>query len=73
MLGGSYKPETTIEPSHDKTNKMIFVSSKDSDQTGRIFLLFAQWVAKGPSFLYANREDSDQTGRMPRLICFCWA
>ena len=30
--------------------------------------LYAQWVAKGPSFLYADSEDSDQTGRMPRLI-----
>ena len=30
--------------------------------------LCAQWVAKHPSFLYADSEDSDQTGRMPRLI-----
>ena len=30
--------------------------------------LCAQWVAKGPSFLYADSEDSDQTGRMLRLI-----
>ena len=30
--------------------------------------LFAQWVAKDPSFLHADSEDSDQTGRMPRLI-----
>ena len=28
----------------------------------------AHWVAKDPSFLYADSEDSDQTGRMPRLI-----
>ena len=32
--------------------------------------LFAQWVAKDPSFLHADSEDSDQTGQMPRLI---WA
>ena len=30
--------------------------------------LWAQWVAKDPSFLHAGSEDSDQTGRMPRLI-----
>ena len=30
--------------------------------------LFAQWVAKDPSFLHGDSEDSDQTGRMPRLI-----
>ena len=30
--------------------------------------LFAQWLAKDPSFLHADSEDSDQTGRMPRLI-----
>ena len=29
--------------------------------------LWAQWVAKDPSFLHADSEDSDQTGRMPRL------
>ena len=30
--------------------------------------LWAQWVAKGPTFLHADSEDADQTGRMPRLI-----
>ena len=28
----------------------------------------AEWIAKDPSFLYADSEDSDQTGWMPRLI-----
>ena len=37
---------------------------RDSDQSS----LFAQRVAKDPSFLHADIEDSDQTGRMPRLI-----
>ena len=32
------------------------------------FSLWAQWVAKDPSFLHADSEDSGQTGRMPRLI-----
>ena len=27
--------------------------------------LYAEWVAKDPSFLHADSEDSDQTGRMP--------
>ena len=31
-------------------------------------LLFAQWVAKDPSFLHADRKDSYQTGQMSRLI-----
>ena len=30
--------------------------------------LYAQWVAKDPSFLHVDSEDADQTGRMPRLI-----
>ena len=39
-------------------------ASAQSDQSS----LWAQWVAKGPSFLHADSEDSDQTGRVPRLI-----
>ena len=35
--------------------------------------LYAQWVAKDPSFLHVDSEDSDQTGQMPRPICLCWA
>ena len=43
--------------------------SEDSDQPGHPpTSLYAQWVAKDPSFLYADSEDSDQTGRMPRLL-----
>ena len=30
--------------------------------------LYAQWVAKDPSFLHADSEDSHQTRRMSRLI-----
>ena len=44
-----------FEPPHDKTNKMTFVPSEDSDQPGH-----------PPSHL--DSADSDQTGRMPRLI-----
>ena len=39
-------------------------ASTQSDQPS----LWAQWVAKDPSFLHADNEDSDQTGRMPSLI-----
>ena len=60
-----------FEPAHDKTNKMACAPSEDSDKPGHplsLIRVFAQWVAKEPSFLHADREDSDQTGRMPRLI-----
>ena len=65
---------------------MTCVPSEDFDQPGHLLslresLLYAQWVAKDPSFLHADSEDSDHTGRMPRLIwvfagaqvicCFC--
>ena len=59
------------EPLHDKTNKMTCVPSEDSDQPVHqpsLIRVFAQWVAKDPSFLHADSQDSDQTGWMPRLI-----
>ena len=31
-------------------------------------LLWAQWVAKGLSYLHGDREDSDQTWQMPMLM-----
>ena len=64
----------TIEPPHDKTNKLICAPSEDSDQPGHPpslnseSSLHAILVAKAPSFLHADSEDSDQTGRTPRLI-----
>ena len=71
---GIWKQEkTTHEPPHDKTNKMAYAPSEDSDQPGhppsliRVFTC-AQWVAKDSSFLHADSEDSDQTGQTPRLI-----
>ena len=39
-------------------------ASTQSDQS----LLWDQWVAKDPCFLYADSAGSDQTGWMPRLI-----
>ena len=63
----------TNGPPHDKTKKMTYVpsensdsawSSAQSDQSSQC----AQWVAKDPNFLHADSKDSDQTGRMPRLI-----
>ena len=58
---------------HVKTNKVACAPSEDSDQPGHRpvwseSLLCIQWVAKNPSFLYADSEDADRTGRMPRLI-----
>ena len=64
------------EPAHDKTNKIACAPSEDSDQPGHPpsliqSSLHALWVAKFPSFLYADCKDSDQTdqtGWMLRLI-----
>ena len=63
----------TIEPRHDKTNKMTVRPAKNQISLGirpvwSESSLCAQWVAKDPSFLHADSEDSGQTGRMPRLI-----
>ena len=58
---------SVIDPQHDKTNRMTCAPSEDSDQTGWMLRLCAQWVAKVP-VLHADSEDSDQTGRMPGLI-----
>ena len=63
----------TIEPLHDKTNKMTCAPAKtrislDICPVWSESSLCAQWVAKDPSFLHADSEDSDQIGRMPRLI-----
>ena len=63
----------TFEPPHDKTNKMIYVPSEDSDQPGICPVWSessqcARLVVKDPMFLHGDSEDSDQTGRIPRLI-----
>ena len=65
--------EKEIEPRQDKTNKMSVRPAKTQISLGIRPVwsepsLCAQWVAKGPSFLYVDSEDSDQIGRMPRLI-----
>ena len=63
----------TIEPSHDKTNKMTVRPAKTPISLG-IHPVWSEsslctlWVAKDSSFLHADSEDFDQTGRMPRLI-----
>ena len=63
----------TIEPRHDKTNKVTVRLTKTQISLGirpvwSESSLCSQWVAKDPSFLHADNEDVDQTGRMPRLI-----
>ena len=62
-----------IEPRHDKTNNVAVCPAKTQISLGIRPVwsepsLCAQWVAKDPSFLYADSEDTDQTGQMPRLI-----
>ena len=61
------------EPPRDKTNKMSVRPAKTQISLGihpvwSESSLYAQWVAKNPSFLHADSKDSDQTGWMPRLI-----
>ena len=64
---------TRFEPRHDKTNKMSVRPAKTQISLGirpvwSESSLYAQRVAKDPSFFHADSEDSDQTRRMPRLI-----
>ena len=65
--------ETKFEPPRDKTNNVAVRPVKTQISLGirpvwSESSLYAQWVAKGPSFLHVDCEDSDQTWRMPRLI-----
>ena len=63
-------PDIRFEPSHDKTNKMICASSKDSDQPGLppclISLQCPHDEAFGPSLPTKCTAKTDQG--MPRLI-----
>ena len=67
----------SVEPQHNKTNKMTCVPSKDrsawaSTQSDHSSL--SAWRNLGSlATHWAHSEDSDQTGWMPRLICVCWA
>ena len=67
------QPSTSIpkyEPSHDRTNKMAFALSEDSDQPGHppsLIRVFPVRMKKACAHC-AHSEDSDQTGRMPRRI-----
>ena len=61
------------EPPHDKTNKMAFVPSEDSDQPGhppsliRVFAVPSMGMRAQCFFM--RTAKTDQTGRMHRLIC----
>ena len=63
----------SLEPPHDKTNKMTFVPSEDLDPPGhppsliRVFAVCSVG-SLGPNLLQADSADSGQAGRMPRLI-----
>ena len=58
-----------IEAARDKTNKMTFAPSKDSDQTGHPdqSSLSAGRKIGSSAIQWAHCKDSDQTGQMPRL------
>ena len=68
-----WKRKSKFEPPHDKTNKMTMHPKKTQISLGirpvwSESSLWAQWVAKEPSFLHADSLDTDQTGQMPRLF-----
>ena len=63
----------TIEPRHDKTNKVSLRPAKTQISLGiRPVWLESSLSARGSigslTTHWADSEDSDQTGRMPRLI-----
>ena len=60
-------------PLLDKSYKLGFVSSEDSDSCGHpisLIRLFTVcfWVAQLLSFLHADSEEFNLTWRMPRMI-----
>ena len=58
------------EPPHDKTNKMAFAPSEDSDQPVHLLSLIRVFAVRSMGSWEPNdSEDSDQTERMHRLIC----
>ena len=70
----------TLEPLHDKTNKVAYAPNEYSDQPGHppslireTSPLCAQWVAKDPRFLHADSENSDQTGDAQADLSLRWA
>ena len=63
----------TVEPLHDKTNKLTCAPSEDSDQPGHphsLISVFSDLMKKlwALSYTMSVNEDSDPTGRMSRLI-----
>ena len=63
----------TFEPPHEKTNKMTFAPSEDSDQPGHppsLIRVFAVHMKKhwALGYLLSVLRRLCQTGRMPRLI-----
>ena len=71
LIGAKYLAvfKFIYEPEYDKTNKMTWAPSEDSDQPGHPPSLIRVFtVAKDLSFLQTDREDSDQIVWLPRLI-----
>ena len=54
----------TLEPPHDKTNKVAVCPAKTQINLG-ICPVWSEWSL---ATHWADSEDSDQTGQMPRLI-----
>ena len=68
----------SIEPRHDKTNKMSVRQGKIQISLGMRPVwsessLCARLVAKDQNFLHADSEDSDQTEQLPSLMIWVFA
>ena len=63
----------SVEPPHDKTNKVAVRPAKTQISLGICpvwseSLLSAQWVAKDPEFLHADSEDSQWVAKDPEFL-----
>ena len=82
LCGPSFRPiNGSVEPPHDKTNKMICAPSEDSDQPGHPPSPISFRSALNGYFFHADIEDSEQTWRMSAQsdlslrwahMQFCW-
>ena len=64
------KNKTQNEPPHDKTNKMTYAPSEDSDQPGHSPSLIGVFDKRstGNQAPKVSSAKTDQTGQMPRLM-----
>ena len=74
----AFENDFRFEPQHDKTKKMAYAPSEDSDQPEyppspiRVFGM-RSIGSQGPklSSCFPDSEDSDQTGRLAHMTV-CW-